>query len=153
MIPIPDPLLPYKAWIYTLIFFMVVGVVGYGTYEYTRPPNGTWRYGICRSFIELYVRYPQTIRIEDVYEKPTYTRIELNYLNAHGSRPTRIFRCDYQQQPGKGISVKEIRIDRKLIDQKEVDQFNVVFPQLMADPELNRTLPLPFDGTFEGLKP
>ena len=152
MIPIPKPLLPYKAWIYTLVFFMVTGVIGYGIYEYTRPPKGTWRYGVCRSFVELYLRYPQTIRIEDVTERSTYAKLELNYLNAQGSRPTRIFRCDYEQKSGKGVLIKEIRIDRKLVEQGTIDSFNIVVPQLIADPELNTTLPLPFDGTFEGLK-
>ena len=83
----------------------------------------------------------------------SFAELSVNYLNAHGFRPTRIFRCDYQQTQNGGIEVKEIRIDREKQSQLRVDLFNKTLPVIMSDPTLlNVDLPEPFDGTYEGLK-
>jgi hypothetical protein len=110
---IPEPLQPFKPYIFGLIGLLVLAIIGLGIYEYKKPPQGTWRFGLCRVFVENYIRYPHTLYIEEVFEAPGFVEISANYLNAHGSRPTRIFRCDYQQTQNGGIEIKEIRIDRE----------------------------------------
>lgn len=132
------------------LYFVLFGVVavcaiiGVGIYEYRKPPHGTWRIGVCRVFAELYIRFPQTLRIEKADEKPTFAEITLNHLNAHGSRPTQVFRCDFMQQ-GEAILVSEIRIDREKIDQEYIDRFNIVLPYLIEHPDLNTELPKDVD--------
>ncbi len=142
----------YKVWLAIAGVIGIILIIAVGIYELNKPPLGTWRIGICRTFAELYVRYPYTVRIEEAVEEPYFAELSLNYLNAHGSRPTQIFRCDFEQAADGTIRIKEMRIDREKLAQDVVDRFNISLPYLIEDPALNRKLPDPFDGTFEGLK-
>lgn len=140
--------------LYFVLFGIVafIAVIAVGIYEFTRPPQGTRLYGSCRVFAELYIRFPETIHIEKVEQGATFVEITLNHLNAHGSRPTQVFRCDFAQQ-GEQVVVSEIRIDREKIDQAQLDRFNLVFPYLLESEGLNMNLPPRVDdNNFETYK-
>lgn len=122
------------------IILLILAGAGYYYYESNKPSYGTWRYGVCRAFVELQLRFPKTMWVTQVVEDSHYAEIYVSYLNAHGMRPTRVYKCNYKQS-GNSIKIDYITIDNEKIDDKIVNKFNQVVPFLINDPDLDTLLP------------
>lgn len=74
--------------------------------------SGTWRYGLCRLFLEEYVDYPDSLKILDAGEKQTAARIRYLVMSSYGGYRSEVMECFYDATP-EGIMLSRVRVDRK----------------------------------------
>jgi hypothetical protein len=124
------------------------------------PRKGTLLYGICRSFLELHIPYPDTIYHARVEQYRKALRIYYNHLDSYGQYQREMIECSFVQDPVKGLQVEAIYIDSiKPITQKErapgkgrlyqveqeyIDRFNVsMSPSAIMSQDPDLELPVP----------
>lgn len=84
------------------------------------PRKGTLLYGICKSFLELQIPYPETIYYARVEQYRKALRIYYNHLDSFGQYQREMIECSFYQDDVKGIQVESIYIDSiKPITKKE----------------------------------
>lgn len=137
---LPESLKPYSEYIFIGAFLLVLAIGGFVYYDMNRPSYGSWRFGICKTYAELDTRYPHTIEVTQVVEDRTYAEIYVSFLNAHGMRPTRVYKCNYEQTD-RGIRLKEVYVDFDRQSDEKVNKFNQTIPFLMNNPDIDVTLP------------
>jgi len=150
---LPAPLKPYAALIYIGGFLAVIGAGAYLYYDMNRPATGSWRYGVCRTFVELETRYPHTINVTQVVEDARYAEIYVSFINAHGVRPTRVYKCNYKQTETGQILVDDIYVDFDRISDEKIDLFNKMVPFLIESKDIDTTLPNWEGMSIEALRP
>lgn len=104
------------------------------------PRTGTEQFGICKTFTELYVKYPTTLSIDfvDQYEKAV--RLGYTQTDASGQFRYNMIECAFRPDPEMGIAVESVLLNRKEMDKALIDQFN---PSLSAILESSPDLILP----------
>jgi len=149
--------IPFWVWI-------IVGVIGIGAVVFLavgQPRIGTWRYGVCKVFLDLHVRFPGTMRVNDVLEGPTAARISFSTLNPFGSVEVHELECDYEQAANGQAKLSTVIVDptnkyiRRRIPDERVEAFNKTLPVLMAqklDQRLPRALPAVLKNEKDFLK-
>jgi len=134
------------------VIVLLCGIGGFVYYDMNKPEYGTWRYGLCRTFAELQIRFPSTMWITQVIEDPKYAELYVSYLNAHGVRPTRAYKCNYDFIDGR-IHMTSVTVDFDQLSDEVVAKFDQTIPFLINDPDLNLELP-PWEGMdIEHLRP
>lgn len=143
------PKIPIWGWV--VIGALFAGIYGYSVYA--ERPMGGWRYGVCRVFLDLYVRYPDSLRINDVAEGEKSARIGYSSANTFGSMEVHDIECSYVFENNK-VRLASVVLDpsskylRKRIDDERVKNFstavfgnsNWILQQEM-DLELPRPIP------------
>jgi hypothetical protein len=129
-----------KAFLALAVVVLVIAGGIYYLYEKNKPEYGTWRFGVCKTFIETQLRFPDTLWITAVIEDPYYAEIYASYVNAHGMRPTRVYKCNYKLV-GDRMTIDYINIDNERIDDKIVKEFNMLVPMLINNPDVDLELP------------
>lgn len=116
--------------IFVLVAVILVGVfVWYGT----QPIKGTIHVGICRSFIELKLEYPDTLRLSAIDSFESTLRIFYTFTDAFGGQRSSIIECTFNPD----TTLKEIVIDRQKIPAEKVQAFNATIPYIVAaNPDL-----------------
>lgn len=142
------PKVPVWAWV--LVIGAVVGGYVYSVKQ-DRPVGG-WRYGVCKVFLDLYVRYPESLRVNDVLEGPTSARIGYSSANTFGSMEVHDMECTYSREDNGQVRMSGVVLDpgskylRKRIDDERVKSFsNSVFGRSnwIISQEMDLTLPKP----------
>jgi hypothetical protein len=149
---IPDSLKPYQTYIFLAGF---LAVIAFGIYIYkdmNRPALGSPLFGLCKSFIDLDIRYSETLNVTQVVNGRDYVEVYASFVNAHGVRPTRVYRCNFEQTP-QGIRIRDIVIDFQKIKDERVEEFNMLVPFLINNQDIDRTLPNWEGMSLEALKP
>lgn len=114
-----------------LIFFIV---------QSCTPKKGTILYGICGSFLEQQLTFPETISHTWVEQYRKAVRIYYSHLDAFGEYQVEMIECAFVQDPQKGVQlesvffnyVKEITSAERVpgkgrlykVEQKHIDLFN-----------------------------
>lgn len=137
---IADALKKHGEYIFIGAFLLILAIGGFVYYDMNRPSYGSWRFGLCKTFAELDIRFPHTMEITQVVEDRTYAEIYVSFLNAHGMRPTRVYRCNYEQTE-RGILMKEVYVDFDRLSDERIAKFNKTVPFLMNNPDIDLTLP------------
>lgn len=106
------------------IKYGIGGIIGifilFAIIQSCTPRKGTLLYGICRSFLELNIPYPNTIYHVRVEQYRKALRIYYNHLDSFGQYQREMIECAFLQDPVKGIQVETIFIDSvKPITEKE----------------------------------
>jgi len=130
---------------------LVTLMVLYFALSYTAPREGTWRYGICKVFLERYAQYPMDLKILTAAEKQNSAQIGYLTTNSYGSRESELMECFYNTGE-TGVSISRITINRKTYNQEIVDDFNTSIPILLGNEGMDVTLPKQLPNTFDGLK-
>lgn len=112
---------------------------------------GTWRYGICKVFLERSVEYPTNLKILTTAEKQNSAQIGYLVTNAYGSTESQLMECFYTTD-NTGIHLSKVTLDRRTYDQSVVDAFNVSIGTILTDKDLNLELPTRLSDTLEDLK-
>lgn len=117
----------------------------------TNKPKGSPMYGICKSYLELYVPYPPTLQYTSVEQYPRAIRIYFSYTNPYGGRKSEFIECAFEMTPEKGVQMTTILLNREKVDKEKVQKFNETISAILdSDPDL--TLPKPISGDLESLK-
>lgn len=74
--------------------------------------QGTWRYGVCKVFLERLSEYPSNLKILTVAEKQNAAQIGYISTNSYGSQESELIECFYNTA-GHKVEVNRVTINRK----------------------------------------
>ena len=112
--------------------------------------TGTWRYGVCKVFLERYQQYPDHLKILTAGEKQSSAQIGYLATNAYGMRQSGLLECFYSTS--NGVQLSKVTLDRKPLPDDMVEIFNKTIPVVLAQEDLDLTLPPSLPNTMAGLK-
>lgn len=98
------------------------------------PFQGGMNFGACKVFLELYVRYPDTLHLSTVEDFGDSYRIWFTETDAFGQYRLQQVQCFYRADDTTGFAIERVEIDRRPVDQKFVDDFNRSLPTVLAFP-------------------
>ncbi len=139
-----DKILGLKTWIWILVIVVIGG--GGLTWLAKQPQHATWRYGVCKVYLEEYVRFPLTINIEQGGETIGSAYISFTDVNPFGSQTVRNFECYFSQNDTGRIVLSKVTVDRKPVPDDLLKIFQGELPVLTSQ-KLDTALPkdLPSD--------
>lgn len=110
----------------------------YGIYLLFKPFEGGMGFGVCKVFLENYVRYPSTITYRAVEDYNDNVRIWFSHTDAFGEYRQEALRCYYgpdtENMPGRGFVMTRATMNRRDIDPEIVSKFNISIPAIRANP-------------------
>lgn len=137
---------------YVLIGLGVVAlVVVYFTFIKEDKRYGTWRYGLCRVFLEQYAQYPTNLVILTVGEKQNSAQIGYLITNSYGSQYSQLMECFYNINQNN-VTLNKVTIDRKLYKGDLLEGFNKTIPILLNGGDLDLVIPDRLSQSITGLK-
>ncbi|MCB1538570.1 MAG: hypothetical protein H6865_02760 [Rhodospirillales bacterium] len=139
--------LPLWLWL-TLALFIAGGALGF---VLTRPQHAGWRYGVCRAYLELYLRFPETIRIDEGGETSTGAMLIFADVNPFGSEQVRMWECYFTRGNDGNVTLSRITIDRRALPAALIQKYAQMLP-VLAGLELNTALPKELPNDLEDLK-
>ena len=123
----------YLRTLYGFVFFVTIGM-----YYLLQPIQATIHYGICRTFVELQLRFPQTLFVSslEVYERTW--RMYYTYTGSSGEQRSSMIECKFTTNPKTGYPwLESIQIDRVPVDKTRLREFNRLIPVVVAaNPDL-----------------
>lgn len=126
-------------WI--LVFAALAGMVALGINMWLNSqPHGTMRYGVCRTFLNMYARFPDHLVVNEVKESARQVRIEYVEMDAAGQRQTRQVECTYGPTKSGDTTITNITINRTTnnlvlrepISSEALAKFRATIPFIMA---------------------
>ncbi|PJB71569.1 MAG: hypothetical protein CO093_04830 [Alphaproteobacteria bacterium CG_4_9_14_3_um_filter_47_13] len=101
-------------------------------------------YGICRTYVELNIRYPTTYKVLQYDEFGSSIRLFYTYKDEFGGTRSDMIECILKADPVNGYVAESISINRKPIDSEKLAYFNRTIPGILAqNPDL--VIPSPVD--------
>lgn len=102
-----------------------------------QPQKASMAHGICSTFLELNTPYPHTLQYIGLEGSRTAVRIYFTSTDPFGQFKQETIECKFGPDPKMGMKVTEILRNRRAIDAKQVEDFNLVLPTILAsDPYL-----------------
>ena len=130
---------------------LAIGIAAFLAFGLQKPIKGTWRYGVCKVFLERYVPFPTHLTILNAGEKQNGARIDYLMTNTFGSRQSSEMECFYNINNGQ-VKMSRVTVDRRPVLQKDVDDFNIVIPMLISSEDLGTTMPPDRADDIENLR-
>lgn len=122
----------------------VLGLIGFVVWYGFQPIKGPIQVGICRTYIDLVVPYPWTVKINvtEVFDRSQ--RLYFTYMTSFGGYRSSMIDCKFATDPVTGQPVlQDISIDRRSIGPEKVKVFAATIPAVVAaDPDLIIPFPL-----------
>jgi len=101
-----------------ILSFIFIGIIFliafYMIFMVERPREGTWRYAICKVFLERYAQYPTDVEILTAAEKQNSAQIGYLATNSYGIRESKLMECFYNTEGGN-VSLNRVTIDRETL--------------------------------------
>ncbi len=108
-------------------------------------------FGICRTYLELNVQFPQDLRLSTVEDFGSYVRIWYSQLDAFGEFRMEQIQCHFKNREGGGTIVEKILINRREVDPDKIKSFNKIIPVIIQSP-VDLTMPYPLADSLEDLQ-
>lgn len=114
---------------------IVIGAVVFfalGVWFMVQPLRGGTEYGICRTYLETYVRYPTTLDLTqyDVFGRSI--RIFFTHRDPFGQSRSEMIECLAVPDPDQKIVMQDIKLNRQPIDRERLKTFNLSIPAILA---------------------
>jgi hypothetical protein len=108
-----------------------------------QPLRATIDYGICRTLAELKSANPSTMKVISYENYGSAWKIFYTFIGSYGEQRSNFIDCVFTiDAEGKKI-LREAKINRKSIDQADLDVFNLSIPAIIAaNPNLEIPPPL-----------
>lgn len=129
----------------------VIALLSYGIYYGLKPFEGGMAYGVCRVFLENYVRFPGFLRLSTVEEFENSVRIWYTQVDSFGEYRMEPIQCYYKQDEERGTLLDRVLVNRREVDPKLVENFNRSIPAVV-NMELDLVLPSPLPDSLEDLQ-
>ena len=130
---------------------LVTVMLSYIIYLLFIPYTGTNAFGLCKTFLELKVRYPHTLYLSTVEELGSSIRIWYTQIDSFGEYRMEPIRCYFKQDDTYGMALEKVTIRRRQLDAKIVEDFNRSIGIILAvQPDL--TVPAPLPDSLKGLQ-
>jgi hypothetical protein len=128
--------------------FAFIGLIVWFGYQ---PLEGPVQVGICRTYAELKLAYPDTFRITTYETFERSTRLYYTYIEPFGQFRSEMIDCKFLPPRGPIPQIEAVEVNRIVEDDDKVEEFDRTIPSIMANkPDL--IIPRPYSGTFEDLK-
>lgn len=98
-------LLSTKTLIYSSISFALLFVIVI-IFQSCTPRQGNILYGMCLSFLELQLPFPETIEPKEIEFYRAGTRIYYTHLDGFGEYRLETIECTFRQDPDKGVQLE-----------------------------------------------
>lgn len=137
-----------------MLFISFIGLILVGfivSSLLNQKPTGTWRYALCKVFLEQNTQYPPDLKILTAAEKQNSAQIGYLTTNSYGSRESQLMECFYNTADNK-VELSRVTIDRKTYDQSKVTTFNLSINVILANDNLDLELPMNLPQSIEDLK-
>ncbi len=109
-------------------------------------------YGLCRTYLETYLRYPTTFKITEYDVFGRSLRIFFSYHDEWGGHRSEMIECIASPDTVNGFVMEDIKINRNPITKEKLKLFNNAIPGiLLSEPDLIIPRP-PRDKDLMGLK-
>ncbi|GJL86280.1 MAG: hypothetical protein DHS20C02_20550 [Micavibrio sp.] len=123
------------------------------------PFKGGISYGVCKVFLETYVRYPHSLRVSTVEDFGDNIRIWFTQTDSFGEYRLEPIQCYYRPPTEEdklkygnvGFILERVTLRRRELDQATVDAFNVSIPGIVAAPP-DLTLPTPIPDSLRDIQ-
>lgn len=134
-----------------ILGILVVGYIVYATFLSDGNRQGTWRYAVCRTFLELNHEFPQTIDILAAGEGQSDVTIFYNVRNSFGATEVNSAYCAYTQAQGGRVILRSLQINGEEVDRERRDKFSFTIPYIIySNPDAS--LPPPLKGALDQIK-
>ena len=118
----------------------------YGVYYLFKPYQARMAYGICQVYIELSIRYPDTLYFSAVEDFPSSVRVWYAHVDSFGEYKYESTQCFFKADPSGAspLLVEKIVTNRREVDPEIVNDFNRSMPVVIANmPDLTYPAALP----------
>lgn len=133
------------------LIFAGLGLFCYVFYLLLIPYKGGLNYGVCKVFLELYVKYPETLSLSTVEDFGDSYRIWFTHIDEFGQYRLDNMQCFYRSDETTGFALERVSISRRPIDQDIVDAFNPSIPVIAKFPP-DLTLPSPLPDSLRDIE-
>lgn len=116
-----------------------------------KPYKAGMTFGICKTFLELNVQFPQDLRLSTVEDYGQYIRIWYTQLDAFGEYRMESIQCHFRADEVTGAAVEKILINRKELEPARITEFNKIIPTILAFPP-DLTVPPPLPDSLQDLQ-
>ncbi len=110
-------------------------------------------YGICRTYIEMYVKYPNSITISEYDEFGASLRVFFTHSDAYGSQRSEMIECIFGPGPAEtgGFLLRDVKLNQKSVPPEEITRMNYALPGIVNH-EPNLVIPWPMTDDLMDLK-
>lgn len=99
-----------------------------------QPLQGSIRYGICRTFIELQLPYPHTLQVNALEESHMTVRVYYSHIDSFGSSKLNMMECEFRNDPKRGLVLDAARANRNDMGKPTIAAFNATIPFILQNP-------------------
>jgi len=139
-----------------LVLIMIIsGSVIY----FMQSPKATISYGICKIFLEINIKYPETIRMVQVYDIMREVRMIYRYIDEYGQVRSENTTCFFGRDKTTGVlyvkDIKRVEIGKTEyeVTKEEIKVFNKSIVAIVSNPP-DLTIPerMPYYVDIKSLK-
>lgn len=116
-------------WGFLLLF-------SYAFWWLSKPFKATATYGICKSFLELYVPYPHTIHVSEIKpQRDGSLKLWFIHVGAFGEYRMESFQCKLVNNPDTGVlELTQLKLHKVQISAERVKHLNNALPYFVENP-------------------
>jgi hypothetical protein len=102
-----------------------------------QPLKGKIEYGVCRTYAEMNIQYPDTMQISEVKEFDRATRVYYTHIDAFGQSRKELIECAFRRDVNGNLYAEKIEINRLPEPDDKVEKFNATINTIIAfEPDL-----------------
>lgn len=113
--------------------------------------EGSWRYGVCKTFLERHVRFPETLDVMAPFEREASAKIYYTQTNPYGQQQMQLIECHYKPSATGSPELNKVTIDRTPISKDKIDSFNKTIPVVLTT-DMDLEYPPKMQNSLEKLK-
>lgn len=140
-----------KKWIFRGGYAGGIGLVGYLVYWLFAPAQGGIWFSLCKTFLELNVKYPQYLSYSTTDWFDTSVRIWFTQLDGFGQYRMEPIQCYFKEDPEMGYALERVTISRREMEPQKIEAFNKSSYVFLTFPP-DDTMPYPLSDSLEGLQ-
>ena len=119
------------------------------------PRTGTVYYGACKTYVELHMHFPHSMKILNVIESGREVRIQYNQIDAYGQFTFNEVVCKFKQNDKGKVMLDSVNLNRStqypMENDKSIEEFNEVIDIVLKKPP-DLTLPPPMPQDIEDFR-
>jgi len=118
-----------------------------------QPAKASMNFGICKTYIELNVPYPHTLKFMDLYDRKLLVRMTYSYVDAYGQTIFFPITCKFDRDENGRKFLDSVDVNRDkshpLEDEYRIEEFNKSFgiqlfqkyePSLLRPPRMPKNI-------------
>jgi hypothetical protein len=113
--------------------YIAAFVLGLLVWKGTQPYQAPIQQELCKNYVELQLRFPQTLFISSVEVYERAWRLYYTYTGSSGEQRSSMIECRFTTNPYTKMPwIESLEIDRVTIDKKTLKKYNNIIPIVIA---------------------